>query len=63
MSAVANTFKFSTLMWLLAGVFVPLWPISLPVCWFIAYRTYKGGTPLAEQIVVANAKIRANEDR
>tara|TARA_Y100000815_G_scaffold149180_1_gene134895 strand:- start:11861 stop:12100 length:240 start_codon:yes stop_codon:yes gene_type:complete len=42
---MADTFKFSTLMWLIAGLIIPLWPLSLPLCWFMAYRSYKGGTP------------------
>ena len=56
MSEVANSFKFSTFLWLLAGLFIPLWPISLPVCWYLAYRSYKSGIPLAEQIVAATAR-------
>lgn len=42
---MANTFKFSTFLWLVAGLFIPLWPISLPLCWFFAWRTYKKGEP------------------
>ena len=42
--ATASTFKFSTLLWMIAGFLIPLWPISLPFCWVMAYRSYKGGT-------------------
>lgn len=43
---MANTFKFSTFLWLVAGLFIPLWPISLPLCWFFAWRSYtKGAEP------------------
>lgn len=42
---MANTFKFSTFLWLVAGLLIPLWPISLPFCWFMGYRSYKNGTP------------------
>ena len=41
---MANTFKFSTFLWLAAGLFIPLWPISLPFCWFMSYRSYKNGS-------------------
>lgn len=43
MVETANTFKFSTFLWLVAGLFIPLWPISLPVCWYLAYRSYRKG--------------------
>ncbi|EJT04951.1 hypothetical protein [Rhizobium sp. CCGE 510] len=43
---MANTFKFSTILWVAAGLLIPLWPVSLPVCWFFAYRSYRdGGAP------------------
>ena len=42
---MADTFKPSTFVWLVAGLLIPLWPVSLPACWFMAYRSYKGGTP------------------
>jgi len=42
---MADTFKFSTFLWVAAGLLIPLWPISLPVCWFMAYRSYKAGQP------------------
>ncbi|WP_439530808.1 hypothetical protein [Pannonibacter sp.] len=56
MSATANTFKFGTFLWLLAGVIIPFWPISLPICWFFAYRSYRSGTTLADQIVTAQSR-------
>ncbi|MBK9990655.1 MAG: hypothetical protein IPP19_07990 [Verrucomicrobia bacterium] len=43
----ANTVKFSTLMLLILGLFIPLWPISLPVCWYFAYKSYKRGEGIA----------------
>lgn len=49
--STANTFKFSTCVWMILGLIVPMWPLSLPFCWFIAYRSYKKGTPLADQII------------
>lgn len=42
---MADTFKFSTFLWLVAGLLIPLWLISLPFCWYMAYRSYKSGTP------------------
>jgi len=41
---LANTFKFSTFLWIAAGLLIPLWPVSLPVCWFFAYRSYQAGS-------------------
>ncbi|WP_296583601.1 hypothetical protein [Xanthobacter sp.] len=43
MADTADTFKFSTFLWLIAGLLIPLWPLSLPLCWFFAYRSYKSG--------------------
>lgn len=40
---MANTFKFSTLLWILAGILIPLWPVSLPLCWYLARRSYRSG--------------------
>lgn len=37
----ADTFKFSTIIFIIVGLLVPLWPISLPLFWFLAYRSYK----------------------
>jgi len=37
----ANTFKFSTIILLILGLITPLWPISLPLFWYFAYRSYK----------------------
>lgn len=40
----ANTFKFSTIVYLVLGLILPLWPITLPLFWFLAYRSYKRGS-------------------
>ena len=37
----ANSFKFDTVVWLIAGLLIPVWPISLIFCWYMAYRSYK----------------------
>lgn len=42
---VKNTFKFGTIIFLILGLIVPLWPISLPLFWFLAYGSYKSGKP------------------
>jgi hypothetical protein len=39
----ANTVKFSTAVLFLLGLIIPLWPLSLPVCWYFAYRSFKSG--------------------
>lgn len=41
----ANTFKFSTLVFVLLGLFLPLWPITLPLFFWLAYKSYKKGAP------------------
>ncbi|WP_042118409.1 hypothetical protein [Rhizobium etli] len=42
---MADSFKLSTFIWIAAGLLVPLWPISLPICFYFAYRSFKDGTP------------------
>ena len=41
--AMRDTIKFGTVVWLILGLIVPLWPVSLPLCWWNAYRSYKRG--------------------
>jgi hypothetical protein len=36
--------KLATVIWILVGILIPLWPVSLPVCWYRAYRSYKRPT-------------------
>lgn len=40
---VANTFKFSTVVFIILGVIIPFWIITLPLFWFLAYRSYRQG--------------------
>jgi hypothetical protein len=40
-----NTIKLSTLMLFFIGCIFPLWPISLPFFWWLAYRSYRKGSP------------------
>lgn len=42
--ATGGSFKFSTVVLLLLGLILPLWPITLPLFWFLAYRSYKKPT-------------------
>lgn len=60
--ATANTFKFSTFLWLIAGLLIPLWPISLPFCWFMSYRSYKNGSAPAGSLsdLQAAAALKAS---
>ncbi|MFG1477195.1 hypothetical protein V5F53_00860 [Xanthobacter sp. V4C-4] len=30
---------------MIAELLIPSWPISLPLCWFLAYRFYRAGAP------------------
>jgi hypothetical protein len=39
-----GSFKFGTLVWIVLAFLIPLWPISLPICLFCAYRSYKKPT-------------------
>lgn len=43
MSKQPDSIDFKTIVFLLLGVIVPLWPISLPLFWYLAYRAYKRG--------------------
>ena len=40
-----NTVKISTAMLFFFGCVFPLWPISLPFFWWLAYRSYRKGDP------------------
>ena len=40
-----NTFSFATVLFIILGLIVPFWPISLPLFWYLAYRSYRSGTP------------------
>lgn len=46
-----GSFKFSTFIFLVLGVVIPLWPISLPICWFLAYRSYNKPTVKTVRVV------------
>ena len=36
-----GSFKFSTFIFIVLGLIVPIWPITLPLFWYLAYRSYK----------------------
>src|SRR5262245_42038208 len=36
-----GSFKFNTVVLIVVGLLIPLWPISLPICWYFAYQSYK----------------------
>jgi hypothetical protein len=42
---IENTFKFTTVLFLIIGLILPLWPITLPLFFWLAYRSYKNGVP------------------
>jgi len=44
-SGEMNTVKASTIILILLGLIVPLWPLSLPLFWWFSYRSYKKGEP------------------
>ena len=39
----AHKFKFSTIIYIILGMVVPFWLITLPLFWYLAYRTYESG--------------------
>ena len=41
---VANTWKFRTVVLVIFAFIVPLWPVTLPLFLFLAYRSYKAGS-------------------
>jgi hypothetical protein len=42
MGSGENTVKVTTIIFIVLGLFVPCWPISLPLFFYLAYRTYRG---------------------
>jgi hypothetical protein len=40
----ANSVKFMTLVFVVAGLFLPVWPVSLPLFFYLAYRSFKSGS-------------------
>jgi len=42
----ANTIKLWTVIYFALGAIVPLWPVSLPLFWWLAYRSYRSGVPV-----------------
>jgi len=43
-----DTIKISTVVFFVLGLIIPLWIITLPLFWFISYKTFKSGqgTPI-----------------
>lgn len=39
----ANTIDFKTIIFVILGLILPFWPVSLPLFWFLAYRAYRKG--------------------
>lgn len=53
----ANTMKFSTIIYIALGLIVPLWPLTLPLFWWMAYRSYKRGGEAGHSLAdLKNAK-------
>lgn len=46
-----GTFKFNTLLWIIAGLLIPFWPISLPICWYQAYKSYHKPSVRTVQVI------------
>lgn len=45
-----DTVKISTIVFFVLGLIIPIWIVTLPLCWFISYRTFKSGegTPISK---------------
>lgn len=41
----ADTIKFSTVLFIAIGLLLPLWPITLPLFFWLAWRSYRKGGP------------------
>jgi hypothetical protein len=41
----ADSIKFSTVLFIAIGLLLPLWPITLPLFFWLAYRSYRKGGP------------------
>lgn len=53
----ANTIKFSTVIFIILGIIIPIWPITLPVFWWMAYKSYKKGSEAGHSLTdLKNAK-------
>ena len=64
MGKQANSFTFSTIVFIILGLIVPIWPISLPFFWYLAYRSYKRGdaTPLVSSPASSLADLKAAQE-
>lgn len=61
---VADTFKFGTVVFIILGVIIPFWIVTLPLFWFLAYRSYKQGRvadPAVDVAVTARASSALDE--
>ena len=43
---IANTWKFRTVVFVILACILPLWPISIPLFLYLAYRSYIAGRPV-----------------
>lgn len=59
---VANTWKFRTVILVILAFVVPLWPVTLPLFLFLAYRSYKAGSEPQPQLVPAIASGTAERN-
>lgn len=42
-NVTGGKFTFKAVIYLVLGLIVPFWPLSLPVFWYLAYKAYKAG--------------------
>lgn len=58
-----DTVKISTIVFFVLGLIIPLWVITLPICWFLAYRSFKSGdgSPVSKPQVALQREIVIEE--
>jgi len=58
--------SFKTIMFFVLGLIFPLWPISLPLFWYLAFRSSKQDKirqqEMFTQATLQAAKVIANND-
>lgn len=58
----ADTIKFSTVVYAAFGILLPFWPITLPLFFWLAWRSYKrGGLPQVSLHELTKAKALLDE--
>lgn len=60
---VANTWKFRTVVFVCLAAVIPIWPISVPVFLYFAYRSYVAGSAPAPGAGGAEEPVSAQQSK